>query len=192
MPTTSTRPLLHAVATLITFAALCAPASAATGGASCPGATTIPASGGSDLSDAAGAIFCLVNAERSSRGLASLTRDPDLTQAARGHSKDMVRNDYFAHTAPHGETFKDRLREAGYGGGGVGWRAGENLGWGTGLRATPSALVDAWLESPGHRRVLLRDAYREFGVGVVGGAPNQDGWLPGATYTMNLGVTGTR
>ena len=191
MHTTATRPLLHAVATLTAFAMLCAPASAATGADSCPGATKIPASG-SDLSHAAGAIFCLVNAERTSRGVRSLKRDPDLAQAARGHSQDMVRNDYFAHTSPGGETLKDRLREAGYGSGGAGWRAGENLGWGTGRRATPDALVDAWLESAGHRRVLLGHDYRELGVGVAGGAPNQDGSLPAATYTLNVGVTGTR
>ena len=191
MLTTAMRPLLHAAATLTTFAALSAPASAATGADSCPGATKVPTSD-ADLSQAADATFCLVNAERTSRGLSSLRRDSDLAQAARGHSKDMVRRDYFAHTSPSGDTLKDRLREAGYGSRGQGWRAGENLGWGTAARATPNALVDAWLESPGHRKILLADDYRELGVGVAGGAPNTDGSLPGATYTMNVGVTGTR
>ncbi len=84
------------------------------------------------------------------------------------------------------------MRAAGYGEPGAGWRAGENLGWGTGPRATPRALVDAWLESSGHRRILLGSEYRELGIGVVGGVPKKDDSLPGATYTLNVGVTGTR
>ena len=187
MLTTAARPLLHAVATLTIFAAVAVPA----GAESCPGADTIPTSE-EELGQAASATFCLVNAERTRRGLAPLRRDADLTQAARGHATDMVRRDYFAHTSPSGETFKERVREAGYGEPGAGWRAGENLGWGTGPRAAPSALVDAWLQSPGHRKILLADQYRELGIGVAGGAPNKDGSLPGATYTMNVGVTGTR
>jgi uncharacterized protein YkwD len=172
----------RAATTLIAFAALAAPAGATTGADSCAGATDAP----SDLDKATEATYCLVNAERSSRGLPTLKRDADLAEAARRHAKDMVRRDYFSHTSPDGKTLKERVRAAGYGKRGQGWRAGENLGWGTGARATPSALVDAWLESDGHRRILLSDDYRELGIGVAGGAPNRD--APGATYTLNFGV----
>ena len=100
----------------------------------------------------------------------------------------MVRRDYFAHVSPGGSSVSDRLRAAGYGSPGDGWRAGEALGWGTGNRATPDALVDAWLDSPPHRRILLQDVYREFGVGVVAGAPMATtSELPGATYALDLG-----
>ena len=187
MHSTATRTLLRAAATLTTFGAFAAPA----GAEACPGATTIPTSE-AELAEAAAATSCLVNAERTQRGLPALRRDRDLADAARGHSADMVRRDYFAHTSPTGETFKDRVRAAGYGEPGAGWRAGENLGWGTGPRAAPEELVKAWLESPGHRRILLSSQYRELGIGVAGGAPKKDGSLPGATYTMNVGVTGTR
>ena len=110
---------------------------------------------------------------------------PTMEQMART-AEDMVRRDYFAHTSPGGRTLKERVRAAGYGKRGQGWRAGENIGWGTGTRATPNALVDAWLESDGHRRILLSDDYRELGIGVASGAPNKD--APGATYTLNVGV----
>jgi uncharacterized protein YkwD len=185
MYTTATRPLLHAAATLIAFATLSAPAEAAEGAGWCPRATDIPSSDG-DLDEATAATYCLVNAERTSRGLRPLRRDADLAQAAREHSADMVRHDFFSHTSPGGETLKDRVREAGYGKPGQGWRAGENLGWGTQDRASPNALVDAWLESSAHRRILLSSDYREIGVGVATGAPNKD--APGATYTLNVGV----
>ena len=185
MYTTAKRPLRQAAATLIALAALSTPADAAVGADSCPGATDVPSSD-ADLDKATAATFCLVNAERTSRGLRALRRDATLAEAARGHSADMVRRDYFAHVSPGGATLKDRLRAAGYGDPGQGWRAGENLGWGTQQRASPDAVVDAWLASPAHRRILLSGDYRELGVGVANGAPNKD--APGATYTLNLGV----
>lgn len=181
------RPLLRAAAiALLAFGSLTAPAGAAEGAAECPGAMDIPTSTDA-MATAAVAIVCQVNAERASRGVPALRRDGDLGQAARGHATDMSRRNYFAHVSPEGGTLGDRLRKAGYGRPGDGWRAGEDLGWGTGGQATPNALVDAWLASPAHKRILLSSSYREIGVGVAGGAPNQSGAeLPGATYAMDL------
>jgi uncharacterized protein YkwD len=69
------------------------------------------------------------------------------------------------------------------------WYAGEDLGWGTGDRATPNSLVDAWLNSAEHRRVLLSPLYEEVGIGVAQGAPRATtSGLPGATYAMDLGT----
>jgi uncharacterized protein YkwD len=183
------RTLLRAAATfLFTFGLIAAPAGAAQGAGQCPGSMAIPSSG-EDMTSAAGAIVCLVNIERTSRGVPALRRDGDLSQAARGHASDMARHNFFDHVSPNGDTLSDRLRHAGYGRPGDGWRAGEDLGWGTGGRATPNALVDAWLASPGHRRILLSGSYREIGVGVSGGAPiTSSAGLPGATYAMDLGT----
>jgi uncharacterized protein YkwD len=181
------RLLFHAAATfLVAFGLIAAPAGAAQGAGGCPDSTDVPASADA-IGAAAGSIVCMINVERTSRGLPALQRDGDLSQAARGHAADMSRRDYFSHVTPGGDTLSDRLRKAGYGRPGDGWYAGENLGWGSGDRATPDALVDAWLASPGHRRILLSVTYREIGVGVAGGAPNQtSSGLPSATYTMDL------
>jgi uncharacterized protein YkwD len=182
------RPLMAAAVSITaTCSWLAAPASAATGADRCPGALEIPQDS-SRLDAAADAITCLVNVERTTRGLRELKRDGDLAQAARGHSRDMIRRNYFDHTSPGGASVGDRVRDAGYGEPGDGWRVGENLGWGTGQRATPNALVDAWLNSAGHRKNMLNPAFRELGVGVAKGAPNKGNELPGATYTLNLGV----
>ena len=54
--------------------------------------------------------------------------------------------------------------------------------------AARSAVVDAWLNSDGHRRIMLRPEYREYGVGVATGAPKETTSGPGATYTLDLGV----
>jgi uncharacterized protein YkwD len=189
LTTAVSRPLLRAAAiTPIALGLLAAPAGAAQGAAQCPGSMDIPTTP-QQLTAAAGATICLVNVERAARGIAALRRDSDLAHAARAHALDMSQHDYFSHTSANGNSLSDRLRAAGYGRPGDGWRAGEDLGWGIGARATPNSLVDAWLNSDGHRRILLSDAYREIGVGVAAGAPKQaDSGLPGATYTMDLGT----
>jgi uncharacterized protein YkwD len=151
----------------------------------CPGALDAPTD--ATAADAADTVTCLVNAERSKRGLRPVTRDADLGQAARKHARDMVRRGYFSHVSLGGSTLGDRLRSAGYANG-QGWRAGEALGWGTGSLATANALVDEWLDSPPHRRILLDAGYRELGVGIASGEPRDDqSSLPGATYALDFG-----
>ena len=63
----------------------------------CAGARTAPAGAG------AGAMVCLINAERRARGLAALASNGKLARAARHHSADMVARGYFGHTSPGGE-----------------------------------------------------------------------------------------
>jgi uncharacterized protein YkwD len=150
----------------------------------CPGALDTP----TDATTAAAAdtLTCLINVERTKRGLRAVSRDGDLGQAARRHARDMVRRGFFSHVSPGGSTLGDRLRSAGYGRG-HGWRAGEALGWGTGSLSTPNALVDEWLDSPPHRHILLDSGYRELGVGIAPGEPRDDqSSVPGATYALDF------
>jgi uncharacterized protein YkwD len=181
------RPLITAAVSLTAACTLhAAPAHSAQDAERCPAANEVPDSQ-VDLRKAANAVVCLVNAERANRGLRTLERDGDLAQAAHGHSRDMARNHFFDHVGRDGDTVGDRVRKAGYGKPDDGWRVGENLGWGTGGRAAPSAVVAAWMASPGHRQNML-GSFRELGVGVAQGAPTSQTGLPGATYTLNLGV----
>jgi uncharacterized protein YkwD len=186
MPTTALRPLLVAAVTLFTLALASPPANASRGVYVCNGSLQVPQSP-AELAGASSAVICLVNVERAAEGAEPLRRDADLTRAARGHASDMASRKFFAHVNTSGEGLSDRLRDAHYGRPGDGWRAGEDLGWGTGPRATPNAMVDAWLASAHHRRILLSSTYEEIGVGVAAGAPKPDvGDLPGATYAMDL------
>jgi uncharacterized protein YkwD len=154
--------------------------------AGCPGALDQPSA--ATLDQAGDTVVCLVNAERADRGLPPLRGDADLGQAAARQAGDMVRRQYFAHVTPGGADLGDRLRSAGYGDG-SGWRAGEALGWGTGSRATPAALVDEWIASAPHRRILLDPGFRELGVGIAAGAPvTTDGRLTAATYALEAAV----
>jgi hypothetical protein len=62
---------------------------------------------------------------------------------------------------------------------------GENIGWGQGPLSTPRAMVEAWMNSPGHRRNILADDYAEVGLGLALGTPESTTW--GATYTTDFG-----
>src|SRR3954453_17680292 len=93
--------------------------------ARCPGSTAVPTAGTVD--DATDQVVCLINAERTDRGLRALRGAGDLARAARRHSADMVRRTYFSHVTPGGADFGDRIRAVGYGSGQA-WRAGEALG----------------------------------------------------------------
>ena len=103
---------------------------------------------------------------------------PVLASTANQHSADMATNDYFAHDSPSGESPFDRMHASGYN-----FRAaGENIAAGIPL-SDPSAVVRAWLKSPGHCRNIMSGKFRELGVGRVEG-PGQ--W--GVYWTQNFGT----
>jgi uncharacterized protein YkwD len=132
------------------------------------------------------AILCLHNKIRSEHTLPLLREHKRLRKAALGHSRDMVRDQYFEHTTPQGETMVDRILKARYVREDQGWALGENLEWGTGALSTPRGAMDAWMNSPGHRANILKRSFRELGVGVVRGVPVSD--ADGATFTVDFGV----
>jgi uncharacterized protein YkwD len=187
MPKTANRArtIVCAVTSLLALMAITAGPASAAATDRCPGALDVPS--GANVGADDDVMMCLINAERTARGLRPLRRDRDLGQAARHHASDMARRNYFSHVTPGGADLGDRIRAAGYGRG-QGWRAGEALGWGTGSRATPAALIDEWIASPPHRHILLDPGFRELGVGVVTGAPRATSGLAGATYAVDVGV----
>jgi len=130
----------------------------------------------------ANAAACLVNQERTRRGLPALRQNKQLANAAHGHSRDMVSRDYFSHDTEGGGDFAGRIHRAGY----RGLTLGEDLAWGSGTLGTARAIVHSWMKSPGHRANILSRRYREMGVGVALGIPGGAG-LGGATYAIDFG-----
>jgi uncharacterized protein YkwD len=120
-------------------------------------------------------IACLINDERTSRGLRAVQPNGDLAAAALSHSKEMVDESYFEHTSPAGLSFIDRIQRTGYMRGVRSWMVGENLVWGTENLSTPGSLVTAWMNSPPHRENLLRARFREIGIAAVVGTPEPGG-----------------
>ena len=107
-------------------------------------------------------VLDLVNAERAKKGLSKLTWSDELANVARAHSKDMLNRKFFSHTNPDGQSPFDRMRAAGirYS------SAGENIAAG---QRTPQEVVNAWMNSEGHRANILNASFTKLGVGYVTG-----------------------
>jgi uncharacterized protein YkwD len=116
------------------------------------------------------AVFDLVNQERAIQGKPLLRSDSRLTAAARAHSQDMAEQNYFSHTGANGSSPGQRIQAQGYA-----WNAwGENIAYGY---ATPEAVMNAWMNSPGHRANILNTLFCDIGVGYFqGGANNRPYW----------------
>ncbi len=125
-------------------------------------------------------VIRLTNLERTSRGLAPLKRNTNLTNAARAHNQDMITNNFFSHTGSNGSSSSQRACAHGYTP--YGWGscyAGENIAAGY---ATPAGAITGWMNSAGHRANILNGNYREIGVGHATGGS----W--GNYWTMDLGA----
>ena len=110
------------------------------------------------LSSSEASLLSTMNSVRRSHGLAPLRVDFRLVRAARGHSADMMRRQYFAHGAVAGRALRAGARGPVF---------GEDLAWGTAI--TAQWVVDRWLASPTHRAILLRPGFRRVGIGIVFG-----------------------
>ena len=154
-------------------------------GAACPNADLTPS--GATLTPMAEATLCLLNGERADHGLPPLSANLRLADAATVYAADLVAGTYFSHTGRDGSSVLDRIKRSGYLPRGAAFVLGENLAWGSGALATPAAIMNAWMNSPGHRANILNPDFREVGVGVVAGNPRRaDG--RGATYATEFGA----
>jgi uncharacterized protein YkwD len=175
------------VAALIATALCAGPADGAAPATGCEDTTEAAAS--APEPDVRAAVRCLVNAVRADHGLPRLRPSAELNRAADAHSADMVARHYFEHRSPEGASVADRARQAGYLGRARDWELGEDIGWGTGSMSTPAAIVQAWMNSPPHRRIILDRGFRDVGVGVAPGVP-VPGLTGGATFVLDLGDLG--
>jgi uncharacterized protein YkwD len=162
-----------------------APAAIAAGPAGCAGATAIPTNP-TMRQPAADAVLCLVNLERTQRGLAPVLTSSLLGKAANFHANDMVRRKYFSHVTPNGEDLRNRVARTGYLRGARRPALGETLAWGSDYYASPSELVKDLMQSPEHKAIVVDRRFRDIGVGFALGAP-VDGMGSGATLSLNFG-----
>jgi uncharacterized protein YkwD len=184
---------------LLAFAALAAPAGGqADGGAAsvkarakiasdrCQSADALP--GQVSVADAREATLCLMNAQRTARGLGRLKAEPSLALVAGRFARQMVRDRFFDHTSPGGSTMLSRIKSTSYLRNAQRWTVGENLAWGTGTLATPRATVEAWMRSADHRANLLDRGFADVGIGIATGAPAAlEDDETGGTYVTDFG-----
>lgn len=118
-------------------------------------------------------VIKLVNKERVKHGLAPVRFNAALTRAARAHAREMARRQVLTHRSADGATIAGRAVANGYKRSGYRyWTVGENVACaraGTPF-ATPAGAVSLWSRAGTHRRIMLRGAYRDIGVGVATGA----------------------
>jgi len=102
----------------------------------------------------------LTNAERAKYGIAALQLDENLSKVARTKSSDMKAKGYFDHNSPtYGSPF-DMMKQFG-----ISYRsAGENIAMG---QRSPEEVVNAWMNSEGHRKNILNASFTHIGVGYV-------------------------
>ena len=117
-------------------------------------------------------IVAETNIHRERNGLSPLSINAELTAAARAKVDDMFLQQYFAHESPSGKGPAELAKEAGY----QYLLVGENLALGN--YKDDSALVQAWMDSPGHRENILKPEYKEIGVAVKRGTyEGETTWL---------------
>ena len=154
-------------------------------GAACGDSALAPAA--DNLAQVAASILCLLNAERADAGLPPLTRNGQLDTASQGMSDAMVRDRFFSHETPDGRNLVDRVQPTGYLPSSDKWVLGENLAWGSGGLSTPGAIVNGWMNSPGHKANVLAPDYKDIGIGIVLGSPTSS-QTGGTTYTTDFGA----
>lgn len=105
-------------------------------------------------------VVKLVNAERAKAGLPALKEDWELSRVAKYKSQDMHDKNYFDHTSPsYGSPFAMMKKF------GITYKAaGENIAKG---QKSASEVVNAWMNSEGHRANILNKSYTHIGVGFV-------------------------
>src|SRR3954452_11262496 len=179
---------MHTLKTLVLTAALCLSLSASAF-ANCGGtADRDPGAPGVSLRSARSATLCLMNTERRKHHLRKLRFNHKLALAGLRHAREMVSQQYFAHDAPSGQDFVQRILNTDYVPASASWFLGENLAWGDRSKSTPREIVRAWMASPEHRRNILTRGFREIGIAIVVGAPVA-GVSQAATYATEFGVT---
>jgi len=115
--------------------------------------------GNPDLESMAQRVLELTNQERANNGLSPLTWNSKLAQSGADHCQDMIDQNYFEHNSPSGSTPGDRATAAGYH-----WMLiGENIAAGY---SSPEAVMEGWMNSPDHKKNILREEYKELGVGI--------------------------
>lgn len=151
----------------IVFAALAAAALTGAAGAAhldrpVQGSSSVSA--GNRSSSAASEVVRLTNSARGQNGYAALVEDGALSEAAAVRAREIARS--FSHTRPSGASFSSALSESGV----TYLRAGENIASG---QKSASEVVNAWMNSPGHRANILNSSYSRIGSASV----NIDGTL---------------
>lgn len=107
---------------------------------------------------AAAEVLKLVNEERAQVGCSAVSANSALADLAQDFSQAMAAQGFFDHTDPGGASPWDRAAKAG-----ITDLGGENIARG---QADAAAVMEAWMNSPGHKANILNCDFKTLGVGV--------------------------
>jgi uncharacterized protein YkwD len=155
-----------------------------------PGAATAsnPTVDGATLTAQELAMVNFLNADRTALGLVPVRVDQRLMAIARARSDDMVAKDYFSHKQPDGRNVFDILSAQH-----ITWYgAGEIIAWNNyPMDSTASAANRQWMNSSGHKAIVISKSYNYVGVGLaVDGATGKKLWT--AVFLKGPDRTGAR
>lgn len=120
---------------------------------------------GDSISEIETLIFNKINEERSKVGLPKLQNSSTAAKYAKEKSKDMATRNYFDHYSPEGHLVYNKMVKDGVKF--TSWA--ENLGYissSNGSNSIASALMNIWMNSPGHKANILSSTYSHVGIGV--------------------------
>ncbi|OGZ69869.1 MAG: hypothetical protein A3D44_03145 [Candidatus Staskawiczbacteria bacterium RIFCSPHIGHO2_02_FULL_42_22] len=129
-------------------------------------------------------IIAQTNIQRFNNGnFPPLMENAKLSAAARAKAEDMFKNQYFEHISPSGVDPGTLVKSFGY----EYIVSGENLILGN--FADEKELVQAWMDSPGHRANILHNRFTEIGVAVVKGIyQGRSAWISVQEFGLPLSV----
>ena len=123
------------------------------------------------------------NSHRAENNLKPLVINNQLSHAASLKINNMLQGQYFGHISPEGLGPDYWIENAGY----EYILIGENLALGN--FENDKELVQAWMDSPGHRANILNDKYTEIGIAVSSGIfEGKETWLAVQTFGLPLSV----
>jgi len=113
--------------------------------------------------------------------LPPLAQDDKLNEIAMKRLEDMFSGQYFEHISPQGIGASDIAKEIGY----KYISIGENIALGN--FKDDQIIVQAWMDSPGHRANILNNRYTEIGLAVKKGIyENDEVWIGVQIFALPL------
>lgn len=122
-----------------------------------------------NVNDMATEIAAGLNESRRANGEAPLRFNRKLGRAAMRHACDMLAHDFFDHRGSDGSNSQVRVTTVGY----DACIVAENIAWGY---PRPEQIITGWMNSPGHRNIMLHPRIEEFGIGITQG-PRGPYWV---------------
>lgn len=108
-------------------------------------------------------LFDMINSERRSKGLPLLKSDAKIQKAARAHSRDMIKRNFFDHVNPDSETVGDRLKIAK-----IKWiMVAENIASNMNMDDPVETAFENWLKSSSHYKNIINKEYELSGIGIA-------------------------